>query len=201
MIFHTSNARRLLALLAIPAALAFQSGTAHANSFGADADCDGVTVNMARGEAGTVVTVTVDGRPVVTRTVAAQFDPVNLTVPTPDRAVAHTWVVTVDSVFNADQRWSETVAACVTPSTTTTVPPASTTTTVPVSPTTVVTTVPTTLPPTVITTPRPTPSSTTSTVPFRLPDTGRDTSRLTGFALGCLLGGLILLIVRRDGAK
>lgn len=201
MIFHTSNARRLFALLAIPAALAFP-GYAAANSFGADADCDGVTVNMARGEAGTVVTVTVDGRPVATRTVAAQFDPVNLTVATPDRTVAHTWVVTVDSLYNTDQRWSETVPACVTPSTTTTVPASSTTTTVPVSPTTVATTAPTTLPPTVITTPRPTPSSTTSTVPFRLPDTGRDTSRLAGFAVGCLLGGLILLVVvRRGGAK
>jgi hypothetical protein len=55
------------------------------------------------------------------------------------------------------------------------------------------------VPATVITTPRPTPST---TVPFRLPDTGRDMSRATGFAVGCLIGGAILLAaVRRDGAK
>ena len=36
---------------------------------------------------------------------------------------------------------------------------------------------------------------------FRLPDTGF-TSDLAGFAVGCLIGGAILLAaVRRDGAK
>ncbi len=194
--------RRLFALLATPAALAFP-GHVSANSFGADADCAGMTFTMPRGEAGTVVTVTVDGRTVASETVPNQGDAVLISLATPDRTTAHTWVVTVDSVFNADQRWSETVAACSPPvaSTTTTLPVASTTsTTVPNPSTTVGTTVPTSSqPPTVITTPRPTPSTTVP--PFRLPDTGRDTDALAfPAALGVGLGAT-LLYVRRGGAK
>jgi len=191
--------RRLFALLAIPAALAIP-GHASANAFGADADCAGMTMSMARGEAGTIVTVAVDGRTVTRVTVPNQGDAVLVSHPNPDPTSSHTWVVTVDSVYNADQRWSETVGVCSPPvaSTSTTLPPAATTsTTVPVSPTT---TVPVTQSTTVVTTPRPTPSTTLP--PFRLPDTGRDMSRATGFAVGCLIGGAILLAaVRRDGAK
>ena len=199
--------RRLLALLAIPAAVAFPAGTAFANSFTADADCAGVTFTMPRGEAGTVVTATVDGRLVARVTVATHGDSVLISQPSPDRTVAHTWAVTVDSRFNTDQSWSETVPACASPvaSTSTTLPPASTTTsiTVPNPSTTVGTTVPTTVPPTVVTTPRPTPGSTVppSTVPFRLPDTGFKVG-LAGFAVGFLIGGAVLVAAaRRDGAK
>jgi hypothetical protein len=193
--------RRLLALLAIPAALAIP-GHASANSFGADADCDGVTFSMPRGEAGTVVTVTVDGRTVASQTIANQFDPVSITVATPDPSRAHVWVVTVDSLYNPDQRWTETVGVCVTPTTTTstTLPPASTTTTtVPNPSTTVGTTTPTSQPPTVITTPRPTPSTTLP--PFRLPDTGGSTDGLGWLAAFLVGAGVTLLHVRRGGAK
>ena len=94
--------RRLFALLAIPAALAIP-GHASANSFGADADCVGLTFRMPRGEAGTVVEASVDGRRVAIGTVANQNDPIGFTVPNPDPTTAHTWVVTIDSLYNADQ--------------------------------------------------------------------------------------------------
>lgn len=199
--------RRLLALLAIPAAVAIPAGTAFANSFTADADCTGVTFQMPRGEAGTAVTATVDGRQVARVTVATHGDAVLISQPSPDRTVTHTWVITVDSRFNTDQSWSETVPACTPPvaSTSTTLPPASTTTstTVPNPSTTVGTTVPTTVPPTVVTTPRPTPSSTLppSTVPFRLPDTGRDVDGLAFLAALFVGAGFTLLRIRRGGAK
>ena len=174
--------RRLFALLAIPAALAIP-GHASANSFGADADCQGLRFSLARGEAGTVVEATVDGRRVAIGTVLNQFDPIGFTVPNPDATKPHTWVVTVDSLYNTDQRWTETVGVCSPPvaSTTTTLVPASTTTTtlVPASTTTTTVVNPTTsvptssVPPTVVTTPRPTTTiPQTSVPPFRLPDTG-----------------------------
>ncbi len=195
--------RRLFALLAIPAALAIP-GHVSANAFGADADCAGLTVTMPRGEAGTVVTVTVDGRTVARQTVPNQGDAVLISLATPDRTVAHTWVVTVDSVFNADQRWTETVAACSPPmaSTTTTLPVASTTsTTVPNPTSTVGTTVPTSsLPPTVVTTPRPAPST---TVPFRLPDTGSSfvTDWLAWMAAFFVAFGFMFWLFGRGGVK
>ena len=193
--------RHLFALLAIPAALAIP-GHVSANQFGADADCDGFTFTLNRGEAGTVVTVTVDGRTVAVQTVANQFDPVNIADGNPDPTKPHTWVVTVDSVFNTDQRWTETVGVCTPPvaSTTTTLPPASTTTstTVPNPSTTVGTTVPT-QPTTVVTTPRPTPSTTLP--PFRLPDTGVQSDMLAFLAALFVACGLTLLHIRRGGAK
>ena len=203
--FHTPSVRRLLVLLAAPAAVAIPAGTAFANSFTADADCAGVTFQMPRGEAGTVVTATVDGRLVARVTVATHGDTVLISQPSPDRTVAHTYVITVDSRFNTDQSWSETVAACSPPvaSTSTTLPVASTTTsTVPPSPSSTVTPS-TTVPPTVVTTPRPTPGSTVppTSVPFRLPDTGAPTDAIAFVAATWIAAGLTLLRIRRGGAK
>lgn len=193
--------RRLLPVaVALGAAVAIPAGVAHANSFTADADCSGVTFQMPRGEAGTTVTATVDGRQVARVVVATHGDTVLISQPSPDRTVAHTWTIVVDSVYNTDQSWSETVPACSQPvATTTTTPPvASTTTTV------VAVTTPPTVPPvasTVVTTPRPVPSSTVPTPgPYRLPDTG-STNVLALYAAGAISFGLLALHIKNRGTK
>lgn len=173
--------RRLFALLAIPAALALP-GTAHANANTADADCDGVAFNMPRGETDTVVTTTLNGRVVRTDTIVTFGAPLAFSIASPDQTRPHVWAITVDSRWNDDTFWTETVPACSPPVASTTTTPATTSTTLPNPSTTTSTTVPTqattttsvpTQPTTVITTPRPTPTTTTPP-PFELPETGGD---------------------------
>jgi hypothetical protein len=195
--------RTLLIPATVALTLGLTAGTASANANTVDANCDGLTFNMPRTEEGTVVTATLDGRTVRTVTNDTFGAPVAFTIGSPDQTVSHTWSVTVDSVYNTDQFWTETVPACVTPSTTTT---PTTSTTVPVTSPTVVTT--TTVAPstTLVTTPR-TPSSTTttvgSTVPTFLPATGPATSTK---ALALLAGlavawGAVCLWIIRGGAR
>ncbi len=187
--------RRLLALLAVPAALALP-GTAHANANTADANCDGVAFDMPKGEADTVVTTTLDGRVVRTDTVVTFGAPLAFSIASPDQTRPHVWTITVDSRWNDDTVWTETVPACSPPVASTTTTPATTSTTVPNQTTTTSTTVPT-QPTTVVTTPRPTPSTTTTTVPpFELPETGADHWGLlaigaTAFAVGVVLRRLV----------
>jgi len=194
--------RRLFALLAIPAALALP-GTAHANANTAGADCDGVTFNMPRGEADTVVTTTLDGRVVRTDTIVTFGAPLAFSVASPDQGRPQVWAITVDSRWNDDTVWTETVPACSPPVASTTTTPATTSTTVPNQTTTTSTTVlnqTTTSVPTqattVVTTPRPTPTTTTTVPPFELPETGADHWGLlaigaTAFAVGVVLRRLV----------
>ena len=195
--------RQLFALLAIPATLALP-GTAHANANTADADCDGVTFNMPRGEADTVVTTTLDGRVVRTDTIVTFGAPLAFSVASPDQTRQHVWTITVDSRWNDDTVWTETVPTCSPPVASTTTTPATTSTTVPNQTTTTSTTVPnqttTTSVPTqattVVTTPRPTPTTTTTVPPFELPETGADQWGLlaigaTAFAVGVVLRRLV----------
>jgi hypothetical protein len=186
--------RRLLALLAIPAALALP-GTAHANANTADANCDGVTFDMPKGEADTVVTTTLDGRVVRTDTVVTFGAPLAFSIASPDQTRPHVWTITVDSRWNDDTVWTETVPACSPPVASTTTTPATTSTTVPNQTTTTSTTVPT-QPTTVVTTPRPTPTTTSTVPPFELPETGADHWGLlaigaTAFAVGVVLRRLV----------
>jgi hypothetical protein len=185
--------RRLLALLAVPAALALP-GTAHANANTADANCDGVAFDMPKGEADTVVTTTLDGRVVRTDVIATFGAPLAFSVASPDQTRPHVWTITVNSRWNDDTVWTETVPACSPPVASTTTTPATTSTTVPNQTTTTSTTVPT-QPTTVVTTPRPTPSTTT-VPPFELPETGADHWGLlaigaTAFAVGVVLRRLV----------
>jgi hypothetical protein len=157
------------------AAMAATAGTASANTNLPDANCAGLVFTMPQGEQGTVVRTFLDGNQVRIDTIAAQFDPLTFTVPSPDQTVAHVWSITIDSVWNTGQAWSETVPACTQPTTTSTTPPATTSTSVPVVASTVVTTTSMPSPSTVVTTPRaPGSSTTTSSVPvqFALPATG-----------------------------
>jgi hypothetical protein len=186
--------RRLLALLAVPAALALP-GTAHANANTADADCDGVTFDMPKGEADTVVTTTLNGRVVRTDTVVTFGAPLAFSIASPDQTRPHVWTITVDSRWNDDTVWTETVPACSPPVASTTTTPATTSTTVPNQTTTTSTTVPT-QPTTVVTTPRPTPTTTSTVPPFELPETGADHWGLlaigaTAFAVGVVLRRLV----------
>lgn len=164
--------KRLLFPLAIAAALAFP-GTASANAFDADANCDGMTFTMPRTEDGTQVFATRNGQTVADVRNDVFGAPVRFTIPSPDRTVAQTWRVTVIG-YNGTLRWSETVPACDVPAPTTTTVPTTSTTVPPVVATTS-TTVPATtttadFPPppvptsstTVITTPRPTTTTTTT---------------------------------------
>lgn len=189
--------KRLLPLAAAVAAIVAFPGVAHANVFTADADCGGMTLAMPRTEDGTVVTTTLDGRVVRTDTVTTFGAPVVFTIPSPDQSVAHTWAVTIDSRYNADQRWSESVPACV--AVTTPPVPGSSTTSPATSPTTSVvptgTTVPTAPAPssTVVPTPRPT-TTTTTVATGRLPDTGNG-ARLGTLAFGLLLAGAYALMM------
>jgi hypothetical protein len=184
-----------LALLTL-AAVAALPGTAHANANTADANCDGVTFNMPKGEADTVVTTTLDGRVVRTDTVVTFGAPLAFSIASPDQTRPHVWTIAVDSRWNDDTVWTETVPACSPPVASTTTTPATTSTTVPNQTTTTSTTVPT-QPTTVVTTPRPTPTTTTSTVPpFELPETGADHWGLlaigaTAFAVGVVLRRLV----------
>ena len=187
-------------LLTIPAAVALTlglaAGTASANAYTADANCDGLTFNLPRAEDGTVVTTTVDNRVVRVDTVATFGAPVSFRVASPDRTVAHTYTVVVDSVYNEDHTFTETVGACVAP-TTTTVPSTSTTSTT--VPPVVANDIPPTVPPTV----PGRPVATTTTVPpptFTLPETGA-----SSFTYGLALGALAVVTVgeglRRNGRR
>ena len=204
--------RRLLIPFALAAAVAFP-GTAHANANTADADCDGVTFNMPKGEADTVVTTTLDGRVVRTDVIATFGAPLTFRVPSNDLKVAHVWAITVDSRWNEDTFWTETVPACVAPTTlsttttSTTVPNPTTTTstTLPNPSTTVVnpTTTTSVVNPsstTVITTPRPgTTIPPTSVPPFRLPDTGGENWEFLAFgAVAFVVGVLLRRLVERS---
>ena len=191
-----------LALLTLVAVAALP-GTAHANANTADADCDGVTFNMPRGETDTVVTTTLDGRVVRTDTIVTFGAPLAFSIASPDQTRPHVWTITVDSRWNDDTVWTETVPACSPPVASTTTTPATTSTTVPNQTTTTSTTVvnPTTSttvptqPTTVVTTPRPAPTTTTPP-PFELPETGADHWGLlaigaTAFAVGVALRRLV----------
>ena len=183
-----------LALLTL-AAVAALPGTAHANANTADADCDGVTFNMPRGETDTVVTTTLNGRVVRTDTIVTFGAPLAFSIASPDQTRPHVWTITVDSRWNDDTVWTETVPACSPPVASTTTTTATTSTTVAVTTPPVPTTVPTQAT-TVITTPRPTPSTTTTVPPFELPETGADHWGLlaigaTAFAVGVVLRRLV----------
>jgi hypothetical protein len=186
--------RRLFALLTL-AAVAALPGTTHANANTADADCDGVTFNMPRGETDTVVTTTLNGRVVRTDTIVTFGAPLAFSIASPDQTRPHVWTITVDSRWNDDTVWTETVPACSPPVASTTTTTATTSTTVAVTTPPVPTTVPTQAT-TVITTPRPTPSTTTTVPPFELPETGADHWGLlaigaTAFAVGVVLRRLV----------
>ena len=83
-----------------------------ANTFTADATCAGMTLSMPRTEDGTVVTTRLDGAVVRTDTVTTFGLPVVFTLASPDQTRQHTWSVTIDATWSADQTWSETVPAC-----------------------------------------------------------------------------------------
>ena len=179
------NHLKPLAALALGAAVFAPAGHVSANSNMPDANCAGLVFTMPRGEEGTIVRTFLDGSQIRSDTIARQGDPLSFTIASPNQTVGHVWTVTVDSVWNTDTSWSETVPACQTPPTTaTTVPPAPTTTAV------VATTTPPVVSSTVVTTPR-SPSS-TSTVPatvppFELPETGAASDLLlfvAAFAIG-----------------
>ena len=191
--------KRLLPLAAAVAAIVAFPGVAHANVFTADATCAGMTLSMPRTEDGTVVTTRLDGAVVRTDTVTTFGSPVVFTLASPDQTRQHTWSVTIDATWSADQTWSETVPACAA-GTTPPVPSSSTTSPATLPPASVVpaTTVGPTFPPpsssTVVTIPR-TPVSTES---FELPATGGDTSGT--LAIGAVLvaaGSAAALIARR----
>lgn len=186
--------RRLLLIplaAAVSAVLAAPAGVALANRYDADADCDGFEFSMPATEDGTTVTLYRNG--VTVREVRNEIfgRPVVFTVSSPDPSVSQTWRVTVVG-HNGASEYTETVAACLSPSTTV---PAATTTVPPVTGSTVVTT--TTTPATVITTPR-TPGSTippASTVPL-LPATGSpSTVPLSLIAAAVFCAGLLALLV------
>jgi hypothetical protein len=186
-----------LALLTLVAVAAFPS-TVHANANTADADCAGVAFNMPKGETDTVVTTTLNGQVVRTDTISTFGAPLAFSVASPDQTRPHVWTITVDSRWNDDTMWTETVPACSPPvattTTTTTTTSTTTSTTLPNPSTTTSTTVPT-QPTTVVTTPRPTPTTTTPP-PFELPETGADHWGLlaigaTAFAVGVVLRRLV----------
>lgn len=168
------NHLKPLAALALGAAVFAPAGSVSANSNMPDANCAGLVFTMPRGEEGTIVRTFLDGSQIRSDTIARHGDPLSFTIASPDQTVGHVWTVTVDSVWNTDQSWSETVPVCQTPPTTaTTVPPAPTTTAV------VATSTPPVVSSTVVTTPRtpttstpPVPTTTPSTVPGMLPETG-----------------------------
>ena len=191
------NPRHLIIPAAILTALAIP-GAASANNNTVTADCAGLAFNMARGEEGTVVTTTLDGRTVRTDTVAAHGDPLAFTIASPDQTTSHTWTVLVDSAFNDDKRTAITVEPCV-QATTTTVPPVvdpTTTTTVPpvVDPTTT-----TTVPPRVDdTTTVPTTPTESTIVKVGAPSSSRPISIA---ALAALVAGFALIGITRRGAR
>ena len=119
------NRRLLLIPTAVAASLGV-AGTAMANTFTADATCAGMTLSMPRAEDGTVVTTRLDGAVVRTDTVTTFGSPVVFTLASPDQTRQHTWSVTIDATWSADQTWSETVPACAA-GTTPPVPSSSTT--------------------------------------------------------------------------
>lgn len=212
-------------LVVIPAAIAAATlglaGTASANAYTADATCSGFTLDLPRAEDGTIVTLTRNGTTVRTDTVTTFGAPVRYTVASPDQTVAQSWRVTIDSRWNEDYTYAETVPACTSsttitaPPTTvpttapTTVPPSSTSTppSAPVSsdvPTTTVVavTTPPLVPSTTVVTPPGRPTSTTTTTPptFTLPETGWEWTERVGFVAGAMLAiGLFLVLVRRRG--
>ena len=182
----------------VAVAIAVGAGTASANANTVDANCAGMTFNMARGETGTVVTTRLNGRPVRTDTVATFGAPVVFSIPSPDQGAVQVWAVTVDSVFNADQSWTETVPVCIEATTTTVVP---TTTTAPTTTVTVAVTDPPAPTTTVVTPPRVTTVTTVptvATVPTTLPETGA-ASNVLGFtaAFFVALGSMLVWINRR----
>lgn len=185
------------------------AGVAHANEVTPVASCErGFLFDMLKGEAGTTVTVWMDGAAVVTRVVAVQNDRVTITLPSPDKTRAHLWEVFVDSLYNQDHRFSLPVPACVFPTTTTSVPvsPETSTTTVvavdipPTVPTSVPKATTTTVVPTTVVTPPRTPVTVVSTtVPpvFTLPETGQADLNVAIAALCVLAAGLFCLFVTR----
>lgn len=194
------------AMLAAPFLAA---GTAHANAATASATCQsGFVFDMPRGEAGTVVTVWLDGDVVATRVVPNQNDPVLIVLPTPDKTVGHWWEVSVRPVWNDDDYYGIVTPPCAFPTTTTTVPvsPATTTTTVvavdipPTVPTSVPKATTTTVVPTTVITPPRTPVTVVSTtVPpvFTLPETGQADLNVAIAALCVLSAGLFCVFVTR----
>lgn len=187
-------------LAVIPAtvalALAAWTGTAAANANDVTVTCAGLSFSMPRGETGTVVTTTLDGRVVRTDTVGTFGASLAYTIPSPDQTTPRSWVVTVDSLYNTDQTIVRSVGACVTPTT-------STTTTTAPAPTT-------TVPPQVATStvPAPAPTSTvpatTTTVPAvitDLPATGAMTDAIAFVAATWVAAGVTLLRIRRMGSR
>lgn len=186
-------------LAVIPAsvglALAAWTGTAAANSNDVTVTCAGLTFNMPRGETGTVVTTTLDGRTVRTDTIGTFGASLAYTIPSPDQTSPRSWVVTIDSVYNTDQTIVRTVGACVTPATTTTTAPAATTTTAP--PQVATSTVPAVAPASTV-------PATTTTVPavvYDLPATGIVADTLAFLAATLVACGVTLLRIRRMGTR
>ena len=199
---------RRLVLIPAAIAVALYPGTASANAYTADATCTGFTVNIPRTEADTVVTVTRNGQTVRTVRNDTFGASVSLSMPSPDQTVTQAWTLTIDSRWNEDYTYTETVAPCVTPTTGTptttqaTVPPSSTTSTTPppstVPTTTTVAVGPPPTPATVVVTPPGRPSSPTTPTTFTLPETGVSLEALV-LAIVASATGLFLLLVRRRG--
>lgn len=164
-------ARFLFAAVVVVASFAAGAGVAHANRNEVTVSCEnGLTFDMPRGEEGTTVTVFLDNvRVFGPVTVARQGDPVAFSVPAPaDRSVPRSWVVVVDSLWNADQRIVRSVPACA-PTTTPPPPPATTTTTAPTSTSTSTTS--TSTPPTLPSSATTAPATSTTTVAQPAPST------------------------------
>jgi LPXTG-motif cell wall-anchored protein len=202
----TAHRKILAALLAAPVvAVIGVAGTASANTYTADADCSGLVFDMPRTEDGTTVTATVNGRTVRVVTNDTFGAPVRFTVPTPDATQPQAWRVTVVGFNGSAPVFTETVPACVVPTTTTVAPTttaAATTTTAPATtvPTVAVTTPP--VPSSTTTTVRPPRATTTTAAPAWvgvLPETGP--SAIDVVAIGGLiasaLGAAALYLVRR----
>lgn len=186
-------------LAVVPASVALAltawTGTAAANANDVTATCEGgFAFSMPRGETGTRIITTLDGKVMRDDTIATFDASLAYTLPPGDQTIPHSWVVTIDSLYNTDQTIVRAVGACVTPPTTTTVPAAPTTT----------------APPQVATSTVPTPAATsivpatTTTVPAvvtDLPATGAMTDVLGFLAAALVAGGATLLRIRRMGAR
>jgi LPXTG-motif cell wall-anchored protein len=213
--------RSLVAAAVLVLGVAALPGVAAANRNTVEATCDRLVFDMPASEAGTTVTVSLNGTTVHTVTAANQLDPIRFTLTTPDPTRANGWVIVVDSVWNTDQRIVRSSPPC--PTATTTPPPTTApSTTIPVTTTTVVvasTIPPTTIPATtvlattvptqsttVITTPRPsttvpsTPVTVPSTTPL-LPATGGSPEpwALALGVAGLLAGAVCIAVARRNG--
>lgn len=179
------NRKYPVALLALTA-VASIPGHASANTNTADADCSGMSFLMPATEDGTTIVVTRNGVEEYRTRNDVFGTRYAFTIASPDQTVTQVWRVAV-SGFNGTSNWTETVAPCIAPTTSST---STTSTTVPNPTTTVSTTVPPVVSSTVVTPPR-TPTTTvapSTTVPFTLPETGMATD--LALFLGAWLVGI-----------